>query len=434
LAVKDIKEVTALVFDHGLFIPLAHALAKGCKRVLYHTPAERAFNRVNEWVVGDGFEDIELCEDIWDVRNEVDLWVFPDIQHSGLQNELHRQGCAVWGSRSGDSIEIQRVKFHKLLGKLGLEVPPYVTKKGWTALREHLRHEENKYIKISKYRGNLETCHWRNWELDEDTLNSWAVEFGPVKEQIMFLVFDDIKTDLEIGGDTYCVQGKWPAVMLHGDERKDECYFGAVTEFGEMPEALQDVMDAFSPVLAEEGYCNQWSMEVRVKDDKSYFIDPTCRGGLPSTGSQIVLWKNLPEIIWAGANGELVNPEVAEKDKFSAECLLTMKREEGGWAKTRIPEELKDAMLVRNCCAVDGAVAFPPNDIKGDEIGWLVAKGSTMEETVERMLEYKKLVPSGVVAHTEGLADVIKEIQAAEEKGIEFTDQEIPEPAIVVES
>lgn len=431
---KDVKDVTACVFDHGLFIPLAHALAKKYKRVLYHTPAERAFNRVNEWCVGDGFPDIELCEDIWPVKKEIDLFVFPDIQHSGLQNELVSQGFAVWGSKGGDSIELQRMKFHRLLEKLGLEMPPFITKRGWTDVREHLRHEENKYIKISKYRGNLETCHWRNWELDEGMLDSWAVEFGPVKEEILFMVVDDIDTKLEIGGDTYCVGGKWPSIMLHGDERKDECYFASVTQREDMPDGIQDVLDAFGPVLGAEGYANQWSMEIRVKDGKNYFIDPTCRGGLPSTASQIAIWDNLPEIVWAGGNGELIDPEVDEDDKFSAECLLTMKREEGGWGKTRVPPELEDAMSLRNCCMVEGATCFPPNDIRGDEIGWLVAKGSTMEETVERMLEYKKLLPDGVVGHTEGLADVIKEIQAAEEQGIEFTDQEVPQPAIVIES
>lgn len=427
---KDAKDITALVYDHGLFIPLARALAKTYKRVLYHTPAERAFNRVNEWVVGDGFPDIELCEDIWPAKDEIDLFIFPDIQHSGLQLELEKQGKAVWGSRAGDSLELKRLKFHELLGKLGLEVPPYVKLRGWTALRDHLKNVENKYVKISKYRGNLETHHWRNWELDEGTLYSWAVEFGPVREKILFLVFDDIDTKLEIGGDTYNVRGQWPSLMLHGDERKDEGYIAAVTKREDMPPQLQDVLTAFGPVLADEGYCNQWSMEVRVKDEKAYFIDPTCRGGLPSTGSQIKLWDNLPEIILAGAHGELVEPE--KTADFSAECLLTMKREADGWGMTRVPEELQDAMQLRNCCGVDGAVAFPPNEIKGDEIGWLVATGDTIEATVKTMLEYKKLLPDGVVAHTEGLADVLKEIDQAEEAGIEFTEQPIPAPAIVI--
>ena len=44
----------------------------------------------------------------------------------------------------------------------------------------------------------------------------------------------------------------------------------------------------------------------------------------------------------------------------------------------------------------------------------------------------KKKLPDGVVAHTEGLADVLKEIHEAEEQGIEFTEQTVPEPEIVI--
>ncbi len=111
---KPVSEVTALVFDHGLFLPLAHRMAEECKRVLYHTPSAKAFATLNEHLIGDGFEDIEWCEDIWKVKNEVDLWIFPDIQHSGLQLELESQGRAVWGSRNGDSLEINRQLFNRL--------------------------------------------------------------------------------------------------------------------------------------------------------------------------------------------------------------------------------------------------------------------------------------------------------------------------------
>ena len=36
----------------------------------------------------------------WSVKDEVDLWVFPDLQYAGLQLELESQGAAVWGALS----------------------------------------------------------------------------------------------------------------------------------------------------------------------------------------------------------------------------------------------------------------------------------------------------------------------------------------------
>lgn len=428
---KEPSQVTALVFDHSLFIPLAQRLAKGFKRVLYHSPFEEGFTTINKAIIGDGFPDIERCDDFWSMKDEIDLFVFPDIQHAGLQLELERQGKAIWGSRRGDSLELKRQKFHRVLKEVGLDVPVFFVVPGLDALREHLRDKTDKYIKISRYRGSMETTHWRDWDLDEGWLDVLAVRFGPAKNLIPFLVFDEIETELEIGGDTYCVDGQWPSIMLHGDEWKDKGYFGAVTKREDMPEQIQRVMDAFSAVLEGFRYRNQWSMELRVMGDKAYFIDPTCRGGLPSTGSQLQLWGNFPEIVWRGANGELIDPEPTAQ--FSAECVLTMKSEKHQWGKTRIVKELSEFAKFGGCCEIDGAVCFPPDDSHGEEIGWLVATGDTMEETIETMLERVKLLPDGVSANTESLIHLLKEIKQAEEQGIEFAEDAIPDPSTVLE-
>ena len=71
---------------------------------------------------------------------------------------------------------------------------------------------------------------------------------------------------MEIGGDTFCVDGQWPKWMLHGDEEKDKSYLGAVTAYDDMPQELRDIMEAFSPILKKERYRNQWSMETRETD------------------------------------------------------------------------------------------------------------------------------------------------------------------------
>lgn len=428
---KEASQVTALVFDHGLFVPIAQRLAVTYKRVLYHSPFEEGFTTLNKSIIGDGFPEIERCEDFWSIKDEIDLFVFPDIQHAGLQLELERQGKAVWGSRGGDSLELKRQKFHRVLEEVGLDVPSFTVVKGLDALREHLRDKTDKYLKISKYRGSMETTHWRDWDLDEGWLDVMAVRFGPAKNLIPFLVFDEIETELEIGGDTYCVDGNWPGIMLHGDEWKDKGYFGAVTKREDMPEQIQKVMEAFSPILKEERYRNQWSMELRVTKEAAYFIDPTCRGGLPSTGSQLALWGNFPDIVWAGANGELLDPEPTSK--FAAECVLTMKGEKHQWGKTRVVEELQDWAKFGGCCQIDGAVCFPPDDSHGEEIGWLVAIGDTMAETIEDMLARVKKLPDGVSANTESLIHLLKEIREAEKQGIEFTPQRVPEPATVLE-
>lgn len=428
---KSVSDVTALVFDHGLGLPIAERLARDCKRVLYHSPWEEGFSTINKGILGDGIPGIERCDDYWSVKDEVDLWVMPDIQHAGLQTELRVQGRAVWGSGHASRLETNREYFLKVLEQCGLDVPKFKVCVGITALRQELKERENVYIKISKYRGSLETKHFRSWQLDANLLDLWAVRFGGVRELVRFLVFDAIETPLEIGGDTYCVNGQWPSLMLHGLEAKDKSYFAAVTEQDSMPEQVRQVNECFGPVLEKFGYANEWSVEIRVLGDKFYFIDPTCRMGLPSTSSQLELWDNWSEILWHGAHGELVDPEPTAK--FSAEIILNAKADEGLWPSAEIPDDLKQWVKLHDCCEVDGVRCFPRQAGDSENCGWLVAIGDSPAETLETLKEYVAMLPDGISGDLAPLADVIKEIEVEEKKGIEFGNGEnMPEPAEVL--
>lgn len=427
---KSVSDVTCCVVDSGLFLPMALRLSEEYKRVLYWSPDQRAFPSVKQACIGDGFDSIERVRDFWPMFDEVDLWVFPDVGQSSLQEFLVSRGKAVWGSRGGDILELSRERFMKVLAQTGLDVPDYEVMNGWTNLRTYLRDKEDVYIKISRYRGDMETTHWRSWREDEGWLNWLAVNFGSFKEMIRFLVFASIETDLEIGGDTYSIDGQWPDLMLNGIEAKDKSYFSAVTKRQDMPEQIQAVMEAFSPILAPYSYRNQWSMEVRVKDEKAYFIDATCRGGMPSSGSQQLLWSNFPEIVWAGANGEMVQPEPAAK--FSVECMITSKTGKDLWDDVEVDPELIPWVRLSSCAYVDGRYCFPPDEFHEGELGWLVALADTPTETVERVKALADLLPDGLDANVEMLTAVIKEIEQAEKHDIPFTDKPIPGPAEVV--
>jgi hypothetical protein len=428
---KEISDVTACVVDSGLFLPLAHCMAEKCKRTLYWSPDVRAFPSVKQACIGDGFSDIERVRDFWSELNDIDLFVFPDIGQAALQAHLKSIGKSVWGSGDGDVLELNREKFMRVLAKVGLDVPEFEVVVGWTNLRHYLQDQEDCYIKISRYRGDMETTHWRSWSQDENWINWLAVNFGSVKEHIRFLVFKSIDTDLEIGGDTYCVGGRFPDKMLNGLEWKDKSYFSAVTPTGEMPDQLIKVMDAFVPFLTEVHYTNQWSMEVRVQDDKAYFIDATTRGGMPSSGSQQLIWSNFPEIIWAGSNGELVQPEPAAQ--FSIECMITSKCGKDLWDEVEIDPELIPWARFSSCAYIDGRYCFPPDEFHEGELGWLVALGDTPAEVLARIKCLADLLPDGLNADVEALAGVIKEIDQAKEEGIPFTDQPVPDPATVIE-
>ena len=153
---------TFLVADNSLFIPVARALARSGNRVLYHNLGwQQGFPKLEAGIIGDGLPDIECVPDLWDVKDEVDCFVFPDIQAAGLQCELRRQGKRVWGSAKGQTIENDRLFFLEKLKELGLDVPPYTPIKGLKNLRLFLKDKSDIWIKMSKWRGSFET--WVGW-------------------------------------------------------------------------------------------------------------------------------------------------------------------------------------------------------------------------------------------------------------------------------
>lgn len=430
---KDVSEVVACVIDHGLYLPLALELGKSYKRVFYHNAAAiDGFPTLNKCIIGDGYPEIEIVDDYWRLKKEIDLFIFPDIYHAGEQLELESQGKLVWGSRDGDKQEIYRTRFLSSLKELGLQVPKYEKVTGLSKLREFLKEKEDCYIKISKYRGSIETQHWRNWSHDEGIIDEWAVELGPAKDLIPFLVFDAIDTPIEVGVDTYCVDGNYPHQMLVGYEWKDKGYFGAVTPWGQIPEALYAATFSFQEELRRERYRNFISSEVRIKGDEFFFIDPTRRMPCPAGNSEMKLLRNLADIIWMGAQGELVQPDWT--GQFSAECLLTSKGEPRSWKVAEFSDELSDSAMCGRNCLIDGRLCWPPNDIFGDMIGWLVHVGNTPKETIQGILDKTRLLPDGVEAATDSLANLLKEIESGKEEGIAFTSKPMPEPTIVVET
>jgi hypothetical protein len=425
---KDTSDIVACVADHGLFVHVARRLAREFKKVYYFSPIERSFPTVRD-LYGDGFENVTPVDSIWQVKSKCDLFVFPDIGFADEQTELISQGYPVWGARYADSLESDRGKFLKVLAGTGLPVPEYQVIHGLTALREHLRPIEDRYVKISRYRGDFETFHYRDWRQDESTLDIFAVRFGPWKEKIDFYVFEPIDTEIEDGIDTYCVDGQWPEMVIHGVEAKDKAYMGSFQKLSDTPEEVRCVNEAFGPVFGSYGYRSFFSTEVRItKNKESYFIDPTCRFGSPPSQVMCEMIGNLGEIMWMGANGILVKPKPAAQ--FGVQALVPIDRSD--WAVMDILDELDQWFKVGYCSKIDGRVCVPPDENGPSEIGWLVGIGDTPKEAIEHLRENVELLPDGLHCEFHALADLLKEAEVAEEAGMPLSDVPMPKPESVI--
>lgn len=426
---KDLKHIACCVVDTGMFIHVARRLAREYGTVYYWSPADRAYPVCRERCIGDGYPDIERVESIWDVKGSCDLFVFPGIGFEGLQKELISQGYPVWGARDACKLESSRGLFLKALEQTDLLVPEYEAIKGLSELRDYLNDKHDLYIKVSNIRGDFDTFHWRDMSQDEPFLDHAACKLGPMKELVTFYVFTPIDSEIEDGIDAYCIDGKWPKTVIHGFECKDKSYLGTFQKYEHLPEVMRKVNEEFGPILKKFGYRARFTTEVRITEGgDGYFIDPTCRCGSPPSQCEMEMVKNWGEIIWEGANGNLV--EMEPEARFAVQALIRVERDQ--WSIMAIPKELDQWVKISFSCMVDGNICVPPDPDGICELGWLVALGDTIEAAVETLHEYKSKLPDGCHCEVQSIAELIEEINKAEEMGMEFTPQEIPEPDIAL--
>lgn len=426
---KKISEVVACVVDSGLFPHIATCLAEKMAQVYYCGPREGFMPKLSDAIVGSGFTDIMRVRDPWAFKDQCDLFVFTDVGFAGEQRELVQQGFPVWGHHGGDVLETDKGFFLKTLGELEMDVPPHRELRGERRLLDFLENEEDKYIKISRFRGDWETFHWRNYLQDGIALAKMLNGLGPVAEFMLFYVFDPIDTKIEDGIDTWCIDGQWPKRVLHAMERKDKSLLGAIQDFDSIAEPVRAVNEKFGPVLAQYGYRGAFSTEIRL-NQAAYFIDPTCRFGSPPSQLQTVLIKNLPEIIWAGAHGVLVEPDAPEP--IGAQVLITTDREKCDWLTFEMPEELRPWVKSSFSCQIRDVLRVAPNPLE-NWAGWLTATGRNLFEVVDRLKEFKEMLPEGFDCDISSLCDLIAELKEAEEKGVHIADGPLPKPQDVME-
>lgn len=429
---KDVSEIVCAVVDYGTFTDVAVRLSQSVKKQYYHTPIQDEFLDIKKCVLGYGIPKVILLDDFMhpDIVEEVDLWVFPDIGFGGHQKYLRSIGKAVWGSMGVDEYELYRTRFLGLIKEIGLPMVPYEKVVGVSSLADYLKGVTNKWVKVNRYRANMETWKHIDYEHSIPELNRLAMEFGGVADEVVFVVQDEIETSVEIGYDGWCVHGQFPKSSFQGYEKKNELYLGSKLEYEELPEAVQRVNESMSPLLEERGYANFIATEIRwVSDEEFYFIDPTMR--MPGqTGEQLLTTcENLPEVMWNGANAEPIDPEW--RSDFAAEATVHHSGEFTDWRVLKVPEEINEWFKPLKYCLRGGLLHYPPH--RNDEVGVLIGQEDSIEDSIDKLKEHFKLFENEPVSIRDDLfKDLLESITEAESKGVEFTDQKIPKPESVI--
>lgn len=375
-----------LFFDFGLFISMAERMASFGNRVGYFVPHETSFSDGRELVIGEDIPGIERIK-YWD--DEVEKWgclVFPDCHCGDMQAYYRRKGLRVWGSGKGSELELLRWKTKERFKELGLPTNTCHRIKGTKDLRQFFQDHPDKdgwYVKISGLRGLGETWSATDYAQAKGILDEFDSKNGGLAYLINFIVEKAIPDAKEIGYDGLCVDGQFPDQSFWGVEKKDKSYFGVLAKYSDLPPELIAVNEAVSPVLKELQYRNLISTELR--DDVC--IDMTCRHSSPAGEVIVEAMDNLPDVVWEGSEGKLVEPDWSHK--CGAQIILCSEWAEEHWLRVEFPEEIRPFVKLYNHARVDDdgpigmADYFVPQIAKMKQIGSVVALADDPQEAIK---------------------------------------------------
>src|SRR5208282_1117994 len=117
---KPVEDIVACCVDYGTFLSIAERLGQTCAKVYYSSPIDQEYQNIRDCVLGQGLDNVERLDDLFDRINEIDLFVFPDIGFSSLQRHLRSLGKAVWGHMGATDLELYRDFFLDILREHGL--------------------------------------------------------------------------------------------------------------------------------------------------------------------------------------------------------------------------------------------------------------------------------------------------------------------------
>ena len=384
----NFKDKKVLVFDHGLFPFIAVRLAEDFGTTYYFKEWETGAPTPDDAFVGTGLPNITRVDSFFDVlmKEKPDLIVFPDVGHGDLQEYLREQGFKVFGTGKSEILEDDRVFLRKVLEKLKLPVSSYkVINGGIEELWKELEKEKNKYVKISLYRGVMETFFYENAKRSKSELDYLAYKLGILDKEMEFLIEDPIDSIVEVGAEWFFTdQGYLPAGM-YGYEIKNKGYCGKIVSYGKLPGPLKVITDKFLPVYKKYKVRGALSIEARVtKDQKSYFIDPCMRFGSPPGEVLSEAYENMSEIMTSVADGKSVLPK--QRYDYAAQVMLQVREPLKTQLALNIPEKYVKSLKFRNLCRIKGQYYHLPQD-EETVIGAAIGFGKNIKEAQDKAME-----------------------------------------------
>ncbi len=409
-----------VVIDNGFFVALAEKLTGYFKKVYYWTPNSAAFPKEAEEEIGTGIARVERIRgNIEGYFDRVDGFIFPDSNFTEMAQYLKDHGKLVWGAANAEWLEQDRWKYREYMEDNNMDHPETRRIIGDKKLFEFLIPEKDKYVKISRTRGDFETFHWIDDKHSRYKLEQTLFPLGPLKADTEFIVDDAINDAVEIGYDGTVVNGEYPPIVSWGIEIKDNCYLGKVERYSNLPISLRETNAALQPVFKKEKTTSFFSTEVRVNKDGNFLIDPTCRAGSPPFLAELELYSNWPEHIWAGMNGQVV--PLRPVARYMGFIFIYSDESDDDWQKVDFPDADKQWYKFYNLIKIDKEHWVVPFRYELGVIGAVVAIGNSPDDVVAKLRKYAEKLKGDVEFKWEAVDKAMKAIKELKVKyGINF--------------
>jgi len=414
---ESLRDKVALVFDRGLYQEVAVRLAQDFKRVMYYSPWAGLYPEAKMAAIGKGLEGVERVNEFWQAAKVADLIVFPDTFCMDEVVHAREVGYRVFGAGRGETLELDRYHTRELQAAAKLPTQETVKITGLAALTDYLKDRKNLVVKIPKYRGDAESFFHYDAEMSRDMLAHLAHVLGPLADETEFVVEEALE-GVEPGLDAITVDGAYLSPTMWGWELKDVAYLGKVCDYGEVPKALTNITDALAPHLDEAEARTFLSIEAIVPSkDAGYLIDVTARGAGPVVaGLQTQLIENYSEVLWAAADGEVIEPAMTHE--YGGGVKLGIRWADDEWATVHIPKELRPWVKLKMAAKLDGRYRITPTE--GPELD-VVAVGDSIEEVIEQVKERVCQIKGHALEHNaEALDEITEKIEEARKVGITF--------------
>lgn len=358
-------------YDHGLNTELAVSFATAGHDVAYFSPWDETSPKSAKALIGYGLEGVTRIEDFDKAAERSEFLVFPDTFNGARAEYWRRQGKSVWSAGYAERLEEDRAYMNGLQKSLGIATPQRQIVKGVAALDEALRKCKDKYVKVSKFRGDKETFHHEDYSRTRTQFlgNMWR-DFGD-NPTLEFIIEDPIPDAVEVGNDDIFQMGRYMSPGMVGYEAKDKAYLGHVCD--QPPAFMAELRDSLRMTLRSYNVQSFVSYEMRVvPGPKAYLIDPTLRCAHPVLSGMLANYMNISDVLIKGTPPKAASPYVAI-------IVIESDWADDHWTEVQFDPEWRKYVKLKRACRVEGRYfALPGFSVVCECVGI----GSTAEAAV----------------------------------------------------